>query len=101
MTRSGSNGDDELEGGAGDDWLLGGTGDDILDGRGGNDALDGGSGDDKYYFRPGSWIPVADYDGVDELVTFVESYVLPSYIENLRIGDGAASPQATATRSTT
>ncbi|WP_247893084.1 Calx-beta domain-containing protein [Azospirillum baldaniorum] len=44
--RTGTGGNDTLEGGAGSDTLSGGAGDDTLDGLGGADSLDGGTGND-------------------------------------------------------
>ncbi|MGR0187650.1 Calx-beta domain-containing protein [Azospirillum aestuarii] len=44
--RTGTGGNDTLEGGAGSDTLSGGAGDDTLSGLGGADSLDGGTGND-------------------------------------------------------
>ena len=43
---TGTDGADDLEGGAGNDWLFGGAGDDHLNGIEGSDELYGGMGDD-------------------------------------------------------
>ena len=48
----GSDGDDELVGGADNELIIGSGGNDILKGGAGNDYLQGGAGDDVYIIRP-------------------------------------------------
>jgi Ca2+-binding RTX toxin-like protein len=67
--------------------LTGNAGNNVLDGAGGADTLIGGAGDDTYILRSLD-ITLSDASGFDEIVTFFESYTLPSGIEALRIGSG-------------
>ncbi|WP_431283605.1 carbohydrate-binding domain-containing protein [Humitalea sp. 24SJ18S-53] len=52
ITRTGTNGNDNLVGTAGNDQLSGGRGNDVLTGGAGNDILTGGAGADKFSFGP-------------------------------------------------
>ncbi len=54
LSRTGTEGDDRIEGAETDDTLYGLGGNDALNGMGGNDVLEGGGGDDQLYDRDGS-----------------------------------------------
>lgn len=49
ITRTGTQGNDDLSGGSGDDVLTGKKGNDVLRGLGGNDLIKGGGGNDTLY----------------------------------------------------
>ena len=54
LHRTGTDGNDTLDGAAGRDTLSGGAGDDTLSGFGGSDSLDGGAGNDLLYGGSGA-----------------------------------------------
>ncbi len=77
-------GDDQLFGGDRRDRLNGGDGNDLLDGEGGDDRMAGGAGDDVYIVDNSldETIETAG-NGIDEVRTSLQSFVLGSNIENL------------------
>ncbi|MBF2047688.1 MAG: calcium-binding protein [Elainella sp. C42_A2020_010] len=83
-TIRGDSGDDTLIGEAGDDTLIGGDGSDLLSGREGNDRMTGGRGDDRYVVDAiGDVVQEAAGEGVDTVISFIESYALTANVENL------------------
>jgi Ca2+-binding RTX toxin-like protein len=73
-----------LFGGMGDDTLVAGAGNDILIGFGGSDVLRGQAGDDVYIIDAGDTVVELAGDGIDEVRTQAEIFVLTGAIENLR-----------------
>jgi Ca2+-binding RTX toxin-like protein len=73
-----------LFGGMGDDTLIAGAGNDILIGFGGSDVLRGQAGDDVYIIDAGDTVVELAGDGIDEVRTQAEIFVLTGAIENLR-----------------
>lgn len=64
--------------------ISGGDGDDLLDGGTGLDVLTGGLGDDSYRVdMAGDTVIEKAGGGTDTVVTTLDSYVLPSQVENL------------------
>lgn len=88
-TTDGGDGNDDVYGDAGLDVLYGGAGNDRLDGGAGADALFGGAGDDTYVVDDAGDTVSESAGGVDaggdDLVEAYISYVLPSYVENMKI----------------
>jgi Ca2+-binding RTX toxin-like protein len=84
QTLTGNGLDNVLFGGMGDDTLLGGGGNDILIGFGGSDVLRGQAGDDVYIIDAGDTVVELAGDGIDEVRTQAEIFVLTGAIENLR-----------------
>lgn len=80
----GYGGNDDLYGGSGDDFLFGGSGHDDLYGGTGWDYMEGGTGDDRYFVDSHN-DKVVEYagEGIDEVVTILSSYVLPTSVEDL------------------
>jgi VCBS repeat-containing protein len=76
--------DNVLFGGMGDDTLIAGAGNDILIGFGGSDVLRGQAGDDVYIIDAGDTVVELAGDGIDEVRTQAEIFVLTGAIENLR-----------------
>jgi Ca2+-binding RTX toxin-like protein len=86
---NGEGGNDALTGGNLADSLAGGTGNDTLSGGSGADTLAGGSGNDIYVVDALDVIVENDGEGIDEIRTSVENYVLPDTgVENLVINTG-------------
>jgi Ca2+-binding RTX toxin-like protein len=86
---NGEGGNDALTGGNLADSLAGGAGNDTLTGGSGADTLAGGSGNDIYVVDALDVIVENDGEGVDEIRTSVENYVLPDTgVENLVINTG-------------
>jgi Ca2+-binding RTX toxin-like protein len=81
---SGNGLDNILFGGMGDDTLNGNAGNDILIGFGGSDVLRGQAGDDVYIIDAGDTVVELAGDGIDEVRTQAEIFVLTGAIENLR-----------------
>jgi Ca2+-binding RTX toxin-like protein len=73
-----------LFGGMGDDILEGRAGNDTLIGFGGADVLRGHAGDDVYIIDAADTIVELAGDGIDEVRTQAESYILGDALENLR-----------------
>ncbi len=94
-TLYGGSGIDTIKGGEGNDWLYGHTEADILEGGTGNDVLDGGAGADKmyggggddYYYVDNQSDYIYDSSGWDTVASEAYSYVLPSTIERLNLGE--------------
>ncbi|MBI5790411.1 MAG: DUF4347 domain-containing protein [Rhodocyclales bacterium] len=88
---SGADGDDSLIGGNVADSLTGGAGDDTLVGAGGADSMAGGSGNDVYVVDvTGDSITENDDEGIDEVQTSINNYVLPeTSVERLVLTTGA------------
>lgn len=95
----GEDGNDTLFGEQGWDWLYGGNGDDVLDGGAGSDRLDGGAGADRMmggldndlYAVNDKQDQVIENagEGIDEVESYIESYVLPANVEHLYLRAGA------------
>jgi beta-glucanase (GH16 family) len=69
--------------------LTGTSGNDAIYGAGG-DILVGGGGDDTYYVNSSDKVVEAPGGGIDTIVTYWGSYILPDNVENLVVqGDGA------------
>lgn len=87
-----------IEGNAGHNRLFGHGGNDLLIGKAGNDTLDGGAGADGMIGGAGNDIYVVDNledrvqeakgGGIDTVLSSV-NYLLPSEVENLRLGGNA------------
>jgi serralysin len=73
-----------LIGGTGNDYLIGGAGNDTLIDAYGLNTLQGGTGDDVYAVQS-TTDTVFEFanEGIDEVQTFLASYVLPANVENL------------------
>ncbi|HZF96112.1 MAG TPA: calcium-binding protein, partial [Allosphingosinicella sp.] len=84
QTLTGNGLDNILFGGMGDDTLIGGGGNDILIGFGGSDVLRGQAGDDVYIIDAGDTVVELAGDGIDEVRTQAEIFVLTDTLENLR-----------------
>jgi Ca2+-binding RTX toxin-like protein len=84
QTLTGNGLDNILFGGMGDDTLVAGSGNDILIGFGGSDVLRGQAGDDVYIIDAGDTVVELAGDGIDEVRTQAEIFVLTGAIENLR-----------------
>ncbi|HEY0112624.1 MAG TPA: hypothetical protein VGB59_05660, partial [Allosphingosinicella sp.] len=82
---SGGSGNDTLEGGKGDDLLIGGAGDDWMSGGTGNDTFVVDSLGDT----------VAEAQGIDTVLTSVNSYLLPGNIENVTATFTGSGPAQT------
>jgi len=86
----GNGGNNLLNGGGGNDTLVGGAGGDTLNGGVGADSMQGGAGNDVYYVGdPLDRIFEAPGGGVDRVIAHM-SYTLPTDVEDLLIGNGAA-----------
>ena len=93
-TQHGTDGADEINGGANNDVIIGGAGDDILrgyagtdiiDGGIGADKMDGGAGDDQYFVdQQGDLVFEAVGGGTDTVVS-TASYYLYDNVENLTL----------------
>jgi Ca2+-binding RTX toxin-like protein len=86
---TGSEGDDNLAGGAAGDTLLGLGGNDSLEGREGPDSLYGGAGDDTYVVD--DWEDLVfelEGEGRDTVRTTLPSYLLEANVENLVFAGG-------------
>jgi Ca2+-binding RTX toxin-like protein len=74
--------------GAGYDCLVGGQGSDTFDSGDGVDTMVGGLGNDIYYVRDANDVivetAISSSGGIDEVRSFVTSYVLSDNVENLR-----------------
>lgn len=80
----GGTGNDQLDGGLGADTLLGGTGNDVLTGgAGAANTLQGGAGDDRYIVNANDTIVELAGEGVDTIVTRLNSFTLSANVENL------------------
>jgi Ca2+-binding RTX toxin-like protein len=76
--------DNLITGNAAANALSGGAGNDTLEGMEGADKLNGGSGDDVYIVRDaGDVVTELDNGGTDTVLTFLTSYTLGAYVENL------------------
>jgi len=83
-------GDDRLEGRDGFDRLEGGDGNDQLDGGAGFDTLIGGAGDDTYVVDAGDVVSENANEGIDTVLTALNSNALLTHFENLTFtGSGA------------
>jgi Ca2+-binding RTX toxin-like protein len=87
---SGGRGNDILEGGDGNDLLDGGDGNDILDGGTGADVMRGGAGDDQYVVDSANDVVIEVAQGGNDSVTVsgVTEYVLPDFVEGVKLGVG-------------
>jgi Ca2+-binding RTX toxin-like protein len=95
----GLGGDDTLNGQENNDQLYGGTGNDILEGRLGNDVLSGDEGDDTMTGGPGDdtygvdshrdVVEELENEGTDVVASFLQSYTLSLWVENLILIDSA------------
>ena len=94
----GEDGDDVLIGFAGDDTLEGGEGNDFLNGGTGADMMRGSLGNDIYYVDNVGDVVVErasdtaeNEEGIDEVRTTLNDYVLGDNVENLRLQGAATS----------
>ena len=88
-TLTGASAAELLQGLAGNDTLTGGVGNDTLDGGAGNDSMVGGTGDDTYYVDSLNDVVVEkDKEGTDTVITTVDGYILPQYVEKVVMGAG-------------
>jgi Ca2+-binding RTX toxin-like protein len=96
---------DDLYGGDGNDFLYGGTGWDVLVGGNGNDFLDsgtgldyiiGGAGNDTIVLNNAS-NPIMEStgQGIDTVLSSVESHTLTYNVENLTLNEGTAALNGT------
>ena len=91
-TLTGTSGNDLLIGLGGGDTLIGANGDDTLDGGAGNDSMVGGTGNDIYYVDSLNDVVVEnDKEGTDTIITTVDGYTLPQYVEKIILGAGVRS----------
>ncbi|WP_264045160.1 Calx-beta domain-containing protein [Methylobacterium flocculans] len=68
----------------GNDVLVGTDRDDTLEGNGGADKMSGGKGNDTYVVDSNSAsVTEKTGEGIDTIVSYVNSYILPSNVENL------------------
>ena len=80
--------DNLITGNAAANALSGGAGNDTLEGMEGADKLSGGAGDDVYIVRDaGDVVTELDNGGTDTVLTFLTSYTLGAYVENLAYVD--------------
>ncbi len=78
--------DNVLRGADGADTLAGGDGADVLDGGAGADSMAGGAGADAYIVdHAGDVVLEADEPGVSDAVRAFVSFVLPDFVERLRL----------------
>ena len=90
LTMFGGQGNDSLTGSALVDQIHGGGGDDYLSGGERADTMVGGAGNDVYVVDGTDSILELAGEGIDEVRTTVESYVLPEHFENLTGFHGTA-----------
>ena len=90
-TLSGGDGHDFLNGGGGDDTLYGEIGHDTLNGGTGADTMAGGVDNDAYVVdNVGDVVTELSGEGVDQVMTSLNSYTLGANVENLNFtGSGA------------
>jgi len=81
MIKSGTSGNDTLDGTALNDVLFGGSGNDTLDGGEGSDELYGGEGNDAYIVR-NRWDQIYDTGGIDSALVHADFYKTDPDIEN-------------------
>ena len=82
----GGKGDDTLDGNAGDDRLVGNAGNDTLDGGIGADKMEGGAGNDSYLVDTlGDQVIEGAHQGIDTVVTTLDSFTLAANFENLTL----------------
>ncbi|WP_298958553.1 family 16 glycosylhydrolase, partial [uncultured Methylobacterium sp.] len=68
------------------DSLVGTTGNDVLTGMLGDDTMAGGLGDDYYYVDRVGDVVVEDKDaGIDTVISYLQTYLLPDNVENLTL----------------
>ena len=95
---TGNDENNTIEGGDGNDTLVGGIGNDNLFGKNGDDLLIGGQGDDVYGVNTvGDQVVELAGEGIDEVRTALNAYVLGSTLENLSfngVGDFAGTGNA-------
>lgn len=84
QTLTGNDLDNLIFAGMGDDVLEGGAGNDVLIGFGGSDLMRGGAGNDVYIIDAGDTVVEFAGDGIDEVRTQAEIFVLSDALENLR-----------------
>lgn len=95
-TLIGLGGDDTLNGGDDNDELFGNGGNDTLDGGLGDDDLIGGAGNDTYYVDGNDTVieSPGPNSGIDKVIVGDWGgffYELPTFVENLRLGDDYTS----------
>ncbi|MCC2674787.1 MAG: alkaline phosphatase [Ramlibacter sp.] len=75
----------QLNGGVGNDTLVGNDGNDTLLGERGADSLEGGLGDDVYTLWGGDTVVELADGGIDTVMVWDASWVLPDHVENAEI----------------
>lgn len=85
-------GDFEVIGNASSNVLKGNSGNNVLDGGTGNDTLIGGAGNDSYILdSAGDIVQESLGDGTDSVVSYLDTYTLPTNVENLDVKGGSGS----------
>lgn len=91
----GGDGNDVIYGGSGGDTLYGGDGNDQLTGGSGGDTMYGGTGNDIYYVQTvDDKVIEFSNEGTDTVVSYLANYRIGANIEQLFIGEGAATDAA-------
>nr|WP_316653141.1 calcium-binding protein [uncultured Gellertiella sp.] len=83
----GGDANDSLFGQKGNDTIYGGNGNDFIDGAEGDDIMFGGKGDDDYRVNSAKDVVDETGGGGIDSVTSTVSFVLPTGVENLYLGD--------------
>jgi Ca2+-binding RTX toxin-like protein len=85
-TLDGQGGNDSIYGGSGNDAITGGYGSDFLDGGVGADVMNGGLGNDTYVVdNSGDTVTEGYGQGTDTVRSYLTSYTLGNYVENLTL----------------
>lgn len=75
-----------LTGGNNNDTIKGTSASEILNGRNGIDTAYGGAGDDVYIIgSSGDQVIEYDGEGMDAVISWSRSFILPNYVENLQM----------------